>query len=620
MSEKPPVLTNHRYVDKNIHETIERVQNYEIHQKKLFKIKEDLEKKRLKKINADQSYEHLKSQMIKKINEIKRSNQILLEKLLDISKGKRCEVKQENLQLTLPQQKSLNYQVKKKEAERIDTENQKIMERIVNQNPSLSSKKMHQDYQETKKYKKLKEQKKVLNVEKIIEKKKKMVMEARSTILPLLQTKQNSPGGPLTDMTGRNFHLNPIESQSQRMSANNIQNQDDNDGINIANTQTDYNKTGQTRYPYLNRNLNQSSNITPTSNRQNRHQARSEMAEYRDSKNSNGSQTAIKKPSKVVLEAIKNPTIKSNTINMNNSLNFKQNKPPVVPLISNQAKPIPRSDAYNSLNNTVKISKTKVNDIIGGNEANKTYESRPTEQIVEVVQDQVQSDEDQVQPEQTLGRNDGYAIPMDDSASSTLKKSIKSVPKDVDEVREHVIEDEAQFQSQPEPEQKESLTKQQTVKSQKKSELNESRHVKEDVLSDQYEEDFIGQSKQNTLRQVETQRQQTQKELSQLNTNRKGDESSLIQDSFLKDDTKFEERNSIVSGTGEEEAEEEDEEDRMEREMDRVADEFAQKQRELEQAMDADDGDDEEEEVPQEEKAKEGQEEEYDEVFDEDDQ
>jgi len=33
-----------------------------------------------------------------------------------------------------------------------------------------------------------------LNVEKIIEKKKKMVMGAKSTVLPLIQTTKNSPG------------------------------------------------------------------------------------------------------------------------------------------------------------------------------------------------------------------------------------------------------------------------------------------------------------------------------------------------------------------------------------------------------------------------------------------
>ena len=88
--------------------------------------------------------------------------------------------------MPIPQQKSLNYQVKKKEAERIDHENQKIMERIVNQNPSLSSKKMQQEYLDTIKYKKLKKQKNGIKVEKILEKKRKMVNEAKSTILPLL--------------------------------------------------------------------------------------------------------------------------------------------------------------------------------------------------------------------------------------------------------------------------------------------------------------------------------------------------------------------------------------------------------------------------------------------------
>ena len=77
---------------------------------------------------------------LEKINEIKRRNQILLEKLLDISKGKRvrslvhswqCDVKQEHLLQGQVQARSLNYQQKKKEAERIDAENQKIMERIV---------------------------------------------------------------------------------------------------------------------------------------------------------------------------------------------------------------------------------------------------------------------------------------------------------------------------------------------------------------------------------------------------------------------------------------------------------------------------------------------------------
>ena len=44
--------------------------------------------------------------------------------------------------------KSLNYVNKKKEAERIDRENQKIMDRIINVKPQLTSyEKMQKDYQ-----------------------------------------------------------------------------------------------------------------------------------------------------------------------------------------------------------------------------------------------------------------------------------------------------------------------------------------------------------------------------------------------------------------------------------------------------------------------------------------
>ena len=95
-------------------------------------------------------------------------------------------MKQENLFQGQVQARSLNYQQKKKEAERIDAENQKIMERIVSQGPSLSSKQMFREYQENLKYKKLKEKQMSLNVEKIIEKKRKMVLEAKSTVLPLI--------------------------------------------------------------------------------------------------------------------------------------------------------------------------------------------------------------------------------------------------------------------------------------------------------------------------------------------------------------------------------------------------------------------------------------------------
>lgn len=70
------------------------------------------------------------------------------------------------------------------------------MERIVNQGASLSSKQMAKDYIESVKYKKMKGRQMAVSVEKIIEKKKKMVNDAKSHILPLINLKKNSSPGP----------------------------------------------------------------------------------------------------------------------------------------------------------------------------------------------------------------------------------------------------------------------------------------------------------------------------------------------------------------------------------------------------------------------------------------
>ena len=69
---------------------------------------------------------------IRKISEIKRNNQHLLDKLMEISKGKNSVVNQKNIKIPRACSKSLNYASKKKEAERIDRENQKILTRIIN--------------------------------------------------------------------------------------------------------------------------------------------------------------------------------------------------------------------------------------------------------------------------------------------------------------------------------------------------------------------------------------------------------------------------------------------------------------------------------------------------------
>ena len=83
----------------------------------------------------------------KKVEDIRKNNAHLLDKLLEISKGKHCKVSQQNCKVKTAPSRSLNYVNKKKEADRIDRENQKIMDRIINVKPQLTSyEKMRKDY------------------------------------------------------------------------------------------------------------------------------------------------------------------------------------------------------------------------------------------------------------------------------------------------------------------------------------------------------------------------------------------------------------------------------------------------------------------------------------------
>jgi len=63
--------------------------------------------------------------LIVKMNEIKRTNQVLLERLLDISKGKTVSVGRHDTPAVTETSgpRSLNYLNKRKEADRIDREN-----------------------------------------------------------------------------------------------------------------------------------------------------------------------------------------------------------------------------------------------------------------------------------------------------------------------------------------------------------------------------------------------------------------------------------------------------------------------------------------------------------------
>ena len=90
--------------------------------------------------------------------EINRENQILLNKLVEISSGKHTSVgkppKKVKKKSTPGSKKSLNYERRKKECDRIERENMAIAQRLFNKQGSISKKKMDEEYDTHKKYKK----------------------------------------------------------------------------------------------------------------------------------------------------------------------------------------------------------------------------------------------------------------------------------------------------------------------------------------------------------------------------------------------------------------------------------------------------------------------------------
>lgn len=89
--------------------------------------------------------------------EINRENQILLNKLVEISNGKWSSVSKpapKKAKKVGPSKKSLNYERRKKEFERIERENMAIAQRLFNKQGSISKKKMDEEYKVHKKYKK----------------------------------------------------------------------------------------------------------------------------------------------------------------------------------------------------------------------------------------------------------------------------------------------------------------------------------------------------------------------------------------------------------------------------------------------------------------------------------
>lgn len=124
-------------------------------------LKDQVNNSKIKGIPSDQLVVDLKKKILsskirsheyhesKKIVDIKKNNQFLLDKLLDISKGKQSTTNQKNLKIPRGASKSLNYVFKKKEAQRIDRENQKILNRIINIKPhkQVDTRQLHKDFQ-----------------------------------------------------------------------------------------------------------------------------------------------------------------------------------------------------------------------------------------------------------------------------------------------------------------------------------------------------------------------------------------------------------------------------------------------------------------------------------------
>lgn len=144
------------YIEKNLGKKRDAEKMMELHNKKLKEIQaREIKKKEL--VDQEMSSK-IKDTKVKtngfhkneKNAEINRENQILLNKLVEISNGKWSSVakaeKKPVKKKPVVEKKSLNYERRKKEFERIERENMAIAQRLFNKQGSISKKKMDEDY------------------------------------------------------------------------------------------------------------------------------------------------------------------------------------------------------------------------------------------------------------------------------------------------------------------------------------------------------------------------------------------------------------------------------------------------------------------------------------------
>jgi hypothetical protein len=85
--------------------------------------------------------------------EINRDNQVLLNKLVEISAGKWSSVKKETA-VAQAGPKSLNMAARRRETERIEKENHAFAKRLFDKQANFSKKKLEEEYKSHLKYKK----------------------------------------------------------------------------------------------------------------------------------------------------------------------------------------------------------------------------------------------------------------------------------------------------------------------------------------------------------------------------------------------------------------------------------------------------------------------------------
>ncbi|CAI2372294.1 unnamed protein product [Moneuplotes crassus] len=165
------------YIEKNLGKKRDEEKKYELHTKKLKEIQERGPKKKPKAVptigkklkdHKDKTQQFMKNE---KNAEINRENKILLDKLVEISNGKFSSVskpvkKAKKAKKAVQTKKSLNYEKRRKEFERIERENMAIAQRLYNKESSISKKKMDKDFNTNEKYKKQIQKLKAANAKK----------------------------------------------------------------------------------------------------------------------------------------------------------------------------------------------------------------------------------------------------------------------------------------------------------------------------------------------------------------------------------------------------------------------------------------------------------------------